>query len=105
MPKTNPDRQEVLRRWPRITAHVIAESLGYAAPGLAAKIVADAACGRPNYCEWIDCCYRGNAPEAVRSAIRHRHRHHGPMAEFRQALALVRHCAQTGEELLFASWF
>ena len=32
-------REEVRKRWPRVTAHVIAESLGYAVPNVAAMIV------------------------------------------------------------------
>ena len=99
------DRTEVLRRYPRVVAHVIAESLGYATPSLAARIVADAREGRPNYCEWIASCYGGDPRPVVKNAIARRHRHQGYMAEFRQALALVHHAIESGEEPLFASWF
>jgi len=98
-------RAEVLHRYPRVVAHVIAESLGYATPSLAARIVADAKDGRPNYCEWIASCYGGDPRAAVKSAVARRHRHQGYMAEYRQALALVQHATETGEEPLFASWF
>ena len=98
-------RTEALRRFPRVVAHVIAESLGYATPSLAARIVADAHEGRPNYCEWIASCYGSDPREAVRNAIARRHRHRGYMAEYRQALELVRHYAETGEQPLFAAWF
>jgi len=98
-------RTEVLRRYPRVVAHVIAESLGYATPDLAAKIVADAIQGQPNYCEWIASCYGGEPRKAVRDAIVRRHRHQGYMASYRQALELVRQYAATGEQPLFASWF
>ena len=98
-------RTEVLRRYPRLVAHVIAESLGYATPDLAAKIVADAILDQPNYCEWIACCYGGDPRQAVQNAIARRHRHQGYMSEYQQALALVRHAIETGEQPLLASWF
>jgi hypothetical protein len=86
-------------------AHVIAESLGYATPDLAAKIVADANLNQPNYCEWIASCYGSDPRKAVRNAIARRHRHHGYMASYPQALELVRQYSETGEQPLFASWF
>ena len=98
-------REEALRRWPRIVAHVIAESLGYATPDLAAKIVADARDGRENWCEWIACCYGCDPRKAVEKAIRYRHSHRGYMAHYPQALALVRQLIETGEQPLLASWF
>jgi uncharacterized protein (DUF433 family) len=45
--------QETMERYPRITAHIIAESLGYATPSCAARILKDAREGKKNYCEWI----------------------------------------------------
>jgi len=99
------NRDEVLRRYPRTVAHVIADSLGYATPGLAAQIVADAIDGKSNWCEWIASCYGGDARRAVRRAIHDRHYHRGYMADYRQALALVRQYAETGEQPVFASWF
>jgi hypothetical protein len=98
-------RTEVLGRYPRVVAHVIAESLGYATPDLAAKIVADSMEGQPNYCEWIASCFGGDPRGAVKDAIRHRHHHHGYMASYPQALLLVRQSTETGEQPHFASWF
>ena len=97
--------QGILLRCPRLVAHVIAESLGYATPALAAKIVADGAAGRPNWCEWIYSCYGGDARKVVQAAIQSRHHHRGYMADHRAALALVRRFAKTGDQPLFASWF
>lgn len=94
-----------MRRYPRLTAHVIAESLGYATPSRAAAIVRDAREGRKNYCEWIDACYNGDPLPAVKNAIRSRHTHRGFMAEYKLALALVRRALETGDEPVFASWF
>jgi len=97
--------EETMKRYPRLTAHVIAESLGYAAPSRAAAIVRDAREGRKNYCEWIDACYAGDPLPAVKNAIRSRHTHRGFMAEYKLALALVRRALKTGDEPVFASWF
>lgn len=94
-----------LKRYPSLVAHMIAESLGYATPSLAAQIVAYGAVDRPHYCEWISACYENDARKALTNAIRRRHRHKDYMADYRQALALVRHYAETGDEPVFASWF
>src|SRR2546422_6511532 len=96
---------DYLRRYPRICAHIIAESLGYATPRTAATILRDAVDGKPNYCEWILSCYGGDAHRAVEQAIRHRRHHEGYMASYRQALTIIRHELDTGEGPLFASWF
>ena len=97
--------RDYLRRYPRLCAHIIAESLGYATPDCAATILKDAAEGRENYCEWIHSCYGGNPQLAVEKAIRDRHQHRGYMAEYRQALSIVRHQIDHGEGPMFASWF
>jgi hypothetical protein len=97
--------KEIMKKYPRITAHVIAESLGYATPSCAARIVKDAREGRKNYCEWIYSCYGSDPVPAVKSAIRSRHHHEGYMAEYKLALALVRRAIDTGDEPVFASWF
>lgn len=96
---------DFLRRYPRLCAHVIAESLGYATPLTAAHILQDAAEGRKNHCEWISSCYRADPASAVRAAIQRRAHHHGYMASYEAALALVRHQLDTGEGPMFASWF
>lgn len=97
--------QDFLGKYPRICAHIIAESLGYATPELAASILRDAKKGSENYCEWIAACYAGDPRPAVERAIRNRHRHRGYMASYRQALQIVQHTNETGEGPMFASWF
>jgi len=97
--------KEVMARYPRITAHIIAESLGYATPSCAASILRDAIQGKENWCEWIYSCYDRDPKKAVRNAIRNRHTHDGFMAEYKLALALVKHAIEKNEEPLFASWF
>ena len=97
--------QEIMRRYPRITAHIIAESLGYATPTKAALILRDAKNRQENWCEWIYSCYNKDAFAAVRGAIRNRHRHNGYMSEYKLAKALVNRAIQSGDEPIFASWF
>ena len=106
MARPTPDSiQDYMKRYPRIVAHIIAESLGYATPSCAARILKDAREGRENWCEWVYSCYDRDPKVPVRNAIRHRHAHHGFMAEYKIALALVKRSVETGSEPLFASWF
>lgn len=97
--------RDVLRRYPFLCAHIIAESLGYATPSMAARILRDAAHGNENWCEWIFSCYKRDPMVAVRRAIENRHFHRGYMAEIRRAVDLVKEAVQSGSEPLFASWF
>jgi len=97
--------EETMKRYPQITAHIIAESLGYATPSCAARILKDAREGRENYCEWIYSCYGSDPLPAVRNAIRNRHHHKGYMAEYKLAKKLVDRAIETGDEPLLESWF
>ncbi len=104
--KARPDTaEEYLQRYPRICGHIIAESLGYAVPLVAARILKDAKEGNENWCEWIYSCYDRDPRPAVEGAIRDRHHHRGYMAEYQQALAIVRRRLETGKGPVFASWF
>lgn len=96
---------DYLCRYPSLCAHIIAESLGYATPNTAARILQDAKEGRENWCEWVAHCYHGNARGVVEDAIRSRHHHTGFMASYKLALRIVEQQLNTGEEPLFASWF
>jgi len=96
---------ETMKKYPRITAHIIAESLGYATPSCAARILKDAREDRENYCEWIYSCYDRNPLRAVQAAIKNRHYHEGFMAEYKLAKKLVDRAIETGEEPLLGSWF
>ena len=102
--KEEPTREQVLRKYPRICAHIICESLGYACPSTAACILRDAMYNRPNYCEWIATCYRGNARHCVDRSVQYRHTHSGYMAEYKLALAIVMRALRTGKEPMLASW-
>ncbi|MCI0341310.1 MAG: hypothetical protein L0216_09195 [Planctomycetales bacterium] len=98
--------EDYLRRFPRLVAHVICRSLGYATPICAARILRDADRGGMNGCEWIASCYGGDPVPAVRLAIRGRHHHRGYMADYGTALALVREVLAHGEPNgMLASWF
>lgn len=97
--------RDYLARYPRICAHIISESLGYATPLCAASILKDANEDRENWCEWIFSCYDRNPKRAVRNAIVNRHYHQGYMAEYQHALQIVRHQLETGKGPTFASWF
>jgi len=97
--------EEFMRRYPRVTAHIISESLGYATPTAAARIGLDGMNHRKNYCEWVASCYGGDAYKVIERSIRNRHYHKGFMAEYKLAKKLVDHALETGKEPLFASWF
>lgn len=97
--------RETMKRYPCITAHIIAESLGYATPSLAARILKDARENRKNYCEWIYSCYTEDPVRAVQDSIKRRHSHKGFMSNYKLAYALVRKAIETGDEPLFGSWF
>src|SRR5437867_5722426 len=97
--------QDIMRCYPRITAHIIAESLGYATPSKAALILRDAKYRQENWCEWIYTCYDRNPLRAVQAAVRSRHHHKGYMAEYGLAKALVDRALRDCNEPTFASWF
>lgn len=96
---------EFMLRYPRTTSHIIAESLGYATPTTAARIGLDGLYQRPNYCEWMASCYRGDASAVLENSIKRRHGHKGYMAEYKLAKKLVDIALEKGEEPIFASWF
>lgn len=97
--------EKFMSRYPRITAHIVAESLGYATPTLAAMIGVDGKNDKENHCEWVACCYEKNAREVLKKAIASRHYHSGYMSSFKTALILVRHAITTRKEPILASWF
>jgi hypothetical protein len=97
--------QDYLRICPRICCHIIRESLGYACPTLAARILKDANEGRENCSEWVWSCYDRDPKIRVQRAIKNRHTHHGYMAEYKLARALVERAIKAGEEPLLGSWF
>jgi len=105
MPRVPVTPRDFLRRYPRICAHIICHSLGYASPTTAASILMHGHRREPDYCEWIWSCYGTNAKKAVDDAIAGRHSHRGFMADFDRAYSLVQRAVDTGDEPLFGSWF
>ena len=88
--------QQVLRKYPLLTAHLICESLGYLTPVSAANAILSHINRIPFYCEWyIDSA--GTNPDnvlefgakTINNAFCRRRFHQGYMAEIRQARPLV----------------
>ncbi len=97
--------EDTMIKYPLLTSHIISESLGYATPACAAKILKDAREGRRNNCEWIDACYKGDALLAVQNSIRFRGEHNGYMSDFKRAKELVKRSIEDRGEPELASWF
>ena len=110
-------QSEVLQHLPCLTAHLIAESLGYFTPEGAANAIAYYTKSEAFFCEWYhDWASKRNKSGlrdtvrevgelAIKNAVSRRSHHRGPMAEFKRALALVLHVRQGGEGPTFAAWF
>ena len=102
--------EDAMRRWPILTAHMICESLGYFSPHAAAQALLDHHKGRASFSEW----YMSRAGRGVtmldvgrntiRNAIRGRHHHHGYMADYQRARALVAATLERGAITIFGSW-
>jgi len=109
----------VLRRYPRLVAHMICESLGYFTPRAAANALIAYKLGRPFYCEMY--CHAAQFRNArrdlhdkgsvwtvtrdfPRQAFKNRAHHKGYMAEYAHARAIVA-AALKGNHPVLASWF
>jgi hypothetical protein len=97
-------QEQILRRYPRLCAHIIAESLGYSTPNHAATLLKRAYLRLPDWCEWIACCYKNNAAQMLANAIDRRHHHHGYMSSVKAAQEIIRRQLESGKEPLLASW-
>ena len=107
-------RREILRKYPRLVAHLICESLGYFSVLSAAGAIEAHAAGEPCYCEWY--CHmssvgkkdiRDVGRDTLALAIRRRKWHKGYMAEYQRAIAQVK--AELEREgvtsNMLAAWF
>ena len=100
---------QVLERYPALTAHLICHSLGYFTPRAAANAILAHMKGQDFYCEWYMSQLTGKntmreiGARAIQTAFKMRHGHRGYMAHYPQARALV-HAAQHGYEPTFSSW-
>lgn len=95
---------EYMARYPRLTAHIIADSFGYCGPSTAATILRDVKLGRDNASEWVRVVYQFDPRPAVRAAIRTRHHHRNEFCDYGAALELVARAIKTGDEPVFAAW-
>ena len=108
--------QDILNRYPKLTAHMICESLGYFTPTSAANAIAAYLNKEECYCEWYmdmhgKSQHYPNTPHTmlevgertVKRAITLRRSHSGFMAEYKRAFLLVK-AEQVGQGPLFMSW-
>ena len=110
-PRSKPnDPQEVLRRYPRLTAHLVCESLGYLTPLAAANAILSHIQAQEFACEWyLDMARHGHSLTRVNEniismAFRHRHFHTGFMADHRSALAMVEKELNGGQPATLMAW-
>jgi hypothetical protein len=103
--------QDVLKKYPRLTAHLIAESLGYFTPEAAAGAILAHKEKRPYRCEWYSHIvglsrksYEEVNADTIRLAFQFRHYHKGFMRDYRSARCLV-DATLEGKGPVFASWF
>ena len=103
--------QQVLNKYPILTAHLICESLGYLTPISAANAILAHINRNPFYCEWyIDAV--GTDPgnvlkfgaKTINNAFCRRRFHQGYMAEIRQARPLVDAAVQQQPTPKLQSW-
>lgn len=110
LPQSN---REALDRWPRLTAHLICDSLGYFTPEGAACALLAHKRGHGHFCEWYIHMAQGFNEKRVLEvgrktllrAFQGRHHHYGYMAHYPQARALVEEVRRGGKGPIFASWF
>lgn len=110
------DAYKIMKKYPRIVAHLITESLGYFTPKSAANAIIRAKNNEPYFCEWYTDCARRYGDmwdtenvrkvtvEILKQAIKYRHNHKGIMSNYKIAKQIVDK-ANEGIEPTFASWF
>jgi hypothetical protein len=105
--------EEVLERYPRLTGHLICESLGYFTPRSAANAILMHIQEKPFACEWYVTMARGYNDKmliligngTLERTYQNRKYHTGYMANYLQAKALVMQVRKGGPDPVFASWF
>jgi hypothetical protein len=105
--------EEVIVRYPRLTAHLIAESLGYFTPRSAANAILRHIQGHSFCCEWYVHCAQSYDEQkvievgikAIRLSFRNRKYHTGYMASYTQAKAITDSVKKGGPDPVLASWF
>ena len=109
-PTSEMTQDEVLTRFPILTAHLICESLGYFSPKAAANAILAHAQGLGFACEWyVHMVGYGNArlvelgQQTIGKAYANRRYNHGYMRSYESARALIARELQ-GTEQKFGSW-
>ena len=111
IPRSKPNSQEeVLRRYPQLTAHLMCESLGYFTPGSAANAVLSHIQKQGFACEWyLDMTRKDRSlvqvnENIISRAFRYRHFHTGFMADHQSALALVEKERNGSQPAVLMAW-
>ncbi len=111
------EMDKAIRRWPRLTAHLICESLGYFTPRGAANAIAHYKNDQSFSCEWYShmASFSGDpfdqealkeiGADVMRWTVQRRHNHTGYMADYKHAKELVRRSLSKEGDPTFASWF
>ena len=111
--------KKTLKQYPRLSANLIAESLGYFTPLGAAKAILLYQNSRPYYNEWYShqLMYQKteNTDEyelllkfnrdTIKRAFHNRHHHRGYMADYKLANDIVNKAIETDSHPALASWF
>ena len=113
IPKSKPkpnSTEEVLRRYPQLTAHLMCESLGYLTPGAAANAILSHIQKQEFACEWyLDMTRKDRSlvqvnENIISMAFRHRHFHTGFMADHRSALVMVERESNGSPPMVLMAW-
>ena len=106
-----PTASETMARYPRLTAHLVCESLGYFTPTTAALAIRDHRIGRAHHCEWYSHMAGSGrtileiGAQTIGRAFRRRQTHRGYLAHYPHARALVEHQLRNpGHHHEFSSW-
>lgn len=87
--------EKALEKYPRVVAHLVAESLGYFSPKSAAMAVEAHKNGQEYWCEWYMAMRTKTKGivevnrEVISRAVKNRHFHRGYMSDYYRARALV----------------
>lgn len=105
--------KELATKYPRLIAHMIAQSLGYYPVSRAVAALDHYIRKEPHFCEWhchiADSYDREKVLEVTlsipRVSFQNRHYHKGMMSSYQTALKMVNIYAEKGIENEFAAWF
>ena len=114
------DQETCMKKYPRLVAHMICQSLGYFTPKSAANAIARYKENLPYFCEWYshmgqfrndrkdlfdDASVLAVGKDTIRASFQLRHTHRGYMADYDTAINLVTLSINKKHDPVFASWF